>query len=237
MLSRALRRTKRTQRSSTRYTQNTTLTTKFGTASKLTLLTATVATVSCASLLFPKEVEADQIEKGLEEVESLIASHQDFPKPGILFRDIHPVMANSEARAAVLETLYQRYKDAGIEVVVGLESRGYYFGIPLADRLGVSFVPLRKPNKLPGELIGIDYGLEYGKDRLEFQVERIPAGTKVVVIDDLLATGGTANAAITLLKQANADIHEFHCMIELLGLKGREKIDRNIPVYTMFKYD
>eukprot|EP01127_Copromyxa_protea_P016810 TRINITY_DN5069_c0_g1_i2.p1 TRINITY_DN5069_c0_g1~~TRINITY_DN5069_c0_g1_i2.p1 ORF type:complete len:131 (-),score=31.58 TRINITY_DN5069_c0_g1_i2:49-441(-) len=123
----------------------------------------------------------------LAEAKQLISFHADFPIPGITFCDIHPIMANAQARATVTNHLHDRYKDQKIDIVVGLESRGYYFGLPLADKLGVPFVPLRKKGKLPGELFSVSYGLEYKeKETIEVQKDKLPVGSKVLIVDDLL---------------------------------------------------
>jgi len=172
----------------------------------------------------------------LEKVKSLIKCHTDFPKKGILFRDLHPVMADHEAREIVVKHLVDRYKDKKINVIVGLESRGYYFGILLASALHIPFVPFRKAGKLPGEVIGFEYGLEYGKDKMEVQKSTIKKGDRIIIVDDLLATGGTANAACNLAQQCGGEIVEVSFMIELLELKGRSKAPKDVAYYSMFTY-
>jgi len=171
----------------------------------------------------------------LDDVRKLISSHPNWPKPGITFYDIHPLMRNCEARAFCVQTLYERYKDKNIQAVVCLESRGYYMGIPLADKLGVPFVPFRKPKKLPGEVFSYSYKLEYGEDTIEVQKASLPAGTRVVLCDDLLATGGTAQAACALLDQCKAELVEFHCQIEIADLKGRTKLPAD-KIYTFWQF-
>jgi len=170
----------------------------------------------------------------LEKVKSFIKIYRDFPKKGIQFQDIHPLLADHEGREIVLQHLLNRYKDKGIQVVTGMESRGYYFGIPLAFALKVPFVPLRKPKKLPGELSGIDYGLEYGTDRLEIQTSMIKAD-KVLIVDDLLATGGTAAAACELIKICGGEVVECCFIIELMELNGRNKAPKDVPYYSVLQ--
>lgn len=123
-----------------------------------------------------------------------------------------------------------------INAIVGLESRGYYFGVLLAHELGLPFVPIRKAKKLPGVVIGLSYGLEYGSDTIEIQQGSIQEGWKVVVIDDLMATGGTMNAACQLLLKVNANIHECHCIVELVDLKGKEKLPEGVAFHSLLQY-
>jgi len=171
-----------------------------------------------------------------DKVRSLVSVYHGFPNGDVTFYDIHPIMLNSAARQFLVEQLFERYKDQKIDIVVGLESRGYYLGIPLADKLGLPFVPLRKANKLPGILQSIDYGKEYGKDVIEVQVASLPPGSRVVIIDDLLATGGTAGAAVTLVTKCGATVVEFHAQFELPALKGRSKLG-NVPFYSFFQFE
>jgi adenine phosphoribosyltransferase len=172
----------------------------------------------------------------LDFVKSLIPEYPDFPKKGVVFRDIHPIMQNYEARQYLENLLYERYKDLNVDIVVGLESRGYYFGIPLANRLGKPFVPLRKKGKLPGDLISFSYDTEYSTDTIEVQKSSIPAGSRVIIIDDLLATGGTAWAAVTLMRSCGAEVVELHCQMELIELGGRYKLPQDVKFYTFFQF-
>ena len=189
--------------------------------------------------LFSDSINDEEVVKtvlSLDEVKKLITSHSDFPKTGVTFFDIHPIMANHQARKLLADTLYERYKDQNLDAVVGLESRGYYFGLPLAERLGLPFIPVRKPKKLPPPVYSYTYNLEYGTDTIEIQTTSLKEGARVVVIDDLLATGGTAVAACTLLHKCNTHIVEFHCAMEILDLKGREKIPEGVPIFVFFGF-
>lgn len=124
-----------------------------------------------------------------------------------------------------------------IDVIVGIESRGYYFGLLVAHLLEIPFVPIRKAGKLPGVTVGLEYGLEYGKDKIEIQIDSIKEGDRVAVIDDLMATGGTMSAACELLQNIKAEIVECHCLIELVGLKGREKLPKDVNFYSLIQFD
>lgn len=159
----------------------------------------------------------------------------DFPIPGIQFKDITPLLGNAAAFDAAIEHFAQRYANQQLQAIVGIESRGFIFGAPLALRLGIGFVPIRKPGKLPAQTIGVDYSLEYGTNRLEIHHDALQAGARVVVIDDLLATGGTVVAACDLLNQLGAEVVEAAFLIELTFLGGREKLgDR--PYYAQIQY-
>jgi len=159
----------------------------------------------------------------------------DFPKPGIIFKDITPLLANHDAFSAVLASLAGRYEGKGIDVVVGIESRGFIFGAPLAERLGCAFVPMRKKGKLPYNTVDISYDLEYGSATIEMHTDAISAGQRVLVIDDLLATGGTAGAACELVRMQGGEVVECAFVVELGFLNGREKI-KGAPVYSMITY-
>jgi len=172
----------------------------------------------------------------LQKVEALIKSYADFPKKGINFKDIHPILTNHEARDTVLKHLANRYKDKNINVIVGLESRGYYYGMLLSHELKLPFVPFRKAGKLPGPVHTIDYGLEYGKDAMQVQKSAIKKGDRVLILDDLLATGGTAAAACQLVTMCEAEIVEVSFLIELLELNGRSKAPKGVEYYALFKY-
>lgn len=168
------------------------------------------------------------------EVQKVLRVIPDFPKAGINFVDVNPLLTHVGARQAVLKNLVARYKDQKIDAVAGLETRGYFFGIPLAMELGVPFVPLRKPGKLPGQVLKVDYGKEYGTDQIEVQADAIKQGQRVLVHDDLLATGGTAGAGCKLVEQAGGVVAEFMCLVELADLKGREKLP-NVVVHSVWK--
>lgn len=163
----------------------------------------------------------------LSSVKANIAAVPDFPKPGILFRDITPVLAN----ASVLEQAIALHLDAvadvaeQIDVIVGIESRGFLFGMPLASRLGVGFVPVRKPGKLPRAFREQRYALEYGEDALQIHQDDLKAGQRVLIVDDLLATGGTAGAACALVEGIGASVLGCVFLIELEALNGRAKLE------------
>ena len=141
----------------------------------------------------------------LEYLKNSIQSIQDYPKPGILFRDVTSMLEDPQAYALSIELLTERYKNAGITKVVGTEARGFLFGAPVALALGVGFVPVRKPRKLPRETIAASYELEYGTDQLEIHVDAIKEGDKVLVVDDLLATGGTIDATVKLIRRLGGE--------------------------------
>lgn len=168
-------------------------------------------------------------------VKATIRDIPDFPKPPVLFRDITPVLQDGALFAEIIEHFRARYADAGVTAIVGIESRGFIFGAPLAVALGVGFVLVRKPGKLPAETIGADYALEYGTDRLEMHSDALGEEDNVVLIDDLLATGGTASATVSLIEQLGATIHEVSFLTELGFLEGRLKLP-GTPVYALIKY-
>lgn len=168
-------------------------------------------------------------------VKATIRDVPDFPKPPVLFRDITPVLQDGALFADIIEHFRARYADAGLSAIVGTESRGFIFGAPLAVALGVGLVLVRKPGKLPAETIGADYALEYGTDRLEIHKDALSADDKVVLIDDLLATGGTASASVSLIEALGARVHEVAFLIELGFLEGRLKLP-DTPVHALIKY-
>ncbi|KAK3029798.1 hypothetical protein RJ639_038240 [Escallonia herrerae] len=143
----------------------------------------------------------------------------DFPKPGILFQDITTLLLDPKAFKDTIDLFVERYKDKNISVVAGIEARGFIFGPPIALAIGAKFVPMRKPNKLPGEVISEEYSLEYGTDKMEMHVGAVQAGERALVIDDLIATGGTLCAAISLLERVGVHVVECACVIELEYLK------------------
>ena len=141
-----------------------------------------------------------------ELLSGLIRDVPDFPKKGIVFKDITPMLADSKALSICIELLAERLADSGVDVVAGIESRGFIFGAALAEKLGVGFVPIRKPGKLPADTYSIEYELEYGTDTLEVHQDAFKAGTNVAVIDDLIATGGTAAATGELIRKCGANV-------------------------------
>jgi adenine phosphoribosyltransferase len=159
-----------------------------------------------------------------EFVKAYVRDVPDFPKPGILFKDITPVLAHPRGLTTITEAFAGRFERADIDVVVGVESRGFLFGAPLAERLGVGFVPVRKPGKLPYKTKRIAYALEYGEGHLEIHEDAISRGARVVIVDDLLATGGTAKATGDLVKLHGGDVLAYAFVIELEFLDGRGKL-------------
>jgi len=164
-----------------------------------------------------------------------VASIKDYPSEGIIFRDITPVMLDGKAFKQVCDEMVTFAKKVGAEVIVGPEARGFIFGCPVAYALGVGFAPVRKPNKLPRETVDVTYDLEYGKDTLSMHVDALKKGQKVLIIDDLLATGGTVGATIKLVEKLGAEIVGAAFFIELADLKGKEKL-KNIPTYISISY-
>jgi 5'-methylthioadenosine phosphorylase len=162
--------------------------------------------------------------KDIEFIRRKIRCVPDFPKPGIMFRDITTLLADSEGMKKVIDIFYERYKSRGIEVVAGIESRGFIFGSMLADKLGVGFVPIRKPGKLPAEVVSEEYELEYGTDKIEIHKDAVSSGQRVLVIDDLIATGGTAVAGCNLIEKIGGVVVECGFVVELKDLGGREKL-------------
>ena len=159
----------------------------------------------------------------------------DFPKAGILFKDITPLLADAEALRASIEYLAHPYRNGAVDLVVGIESRGFIFGTALARELGVGFVPIRKPGKLPADAISAEYELEYGTDRIEIHTDAIAEGQKVALVDDLLATGGTMAAACQLVSELKGEIVGLSFVIELDFLNGREKLG-DLPIHTLIHY-
>jgi adenine phosphoribosyltransferase len=148
----------------------------------------------------------------------------DFPKPGILFWDVTTLLLNPQAFQLAIDLLVERYKEQNIDVVAGFEARGLIFGAPLALALGCAFVPLRKPGKLPGETVSESYITEYSTDKIEMHTGAVTAGQRVLLVDDLIATGGTLRAGINLIGKVGAEVVEAACVIELPALKGRDKL-------------
>jgi len=160
----------------------------------------------------------------------------DFPKPGILFRDITPLLRNPEGWAEVMrqfDDLCERLKP---DLIVGIESRGFIVGTAIATRRNLGFVPIRKPGKLPGEVVGIDYSLEYGTDRLEIHADALADGSSVLLVDDLLATGGTAAASVQLIERAGGKLLGCAFVVELADLEGRQRLPEGVPVESLISY-
>ena len=172
----------------------------------------------------------------VEQLKSYIRDIPDFPKPGILFRDITPLLLSPEAFQATIDILRDRYQGSGIDRIVAIESRGFLFASPLSYCLGAAFVPLRKPGKLPYDTVTESYSLEYGDSALEVHKDAITPGDRVLIFDDLLATGGTAAAGVALVRKLGGEVLEAGFTIELKGLKGREKLT-GTPVFSLIQYD
>lgn len=154
----------------------------------------------------------------------LIRDVPDFPAPGILFRDITPLLGDPRAFSAVLDELQDRVKGMDVQAIVGIESRGFLFGGPVADRLGLPFAPVRKPGKLPAAHMTVEYSLEYGESQLDIHADALPGHPRVCIIDDLLATGGTALAAAKLVELAGGTVAGFGFVIELRALGGAARL-------------
>jgi len=170
------------------------------------------------------------------ELERLIRDVPDFPKPGILFRDITPLLADPAGLGLAIELLSQPFRGQRIDVVAGAESRGFIFGAAIARELSVGFVPIRKPGKLPAETLRSEYELEYGTDALEIHTDAVREGQNVLIVDDLLATGGTLAACRDLIQDAGGTIAAIAVLIELAGLSGRDKLGAT-PVFSLLSYD
>ncbi len=171
----------------------------------------------------------------MEELKNCIRSIPDFPKKGILFRDITTLLNNKERFKEVIDILVYRYAVKRIDSVVAIESRGFIFGGALAYKLGASFIPVRKKGKLPYKTLSATYSLEYGEDTLEIHEDAFKPSSRVLLIDDLLATGGTMSAVADLIKKLKGEIVEVAFVIELSDLKGRVKL-KDFPVYSMVQY-
>lgn len=171
----------------------------------------------------------------LDYLKTLIRDVPDFPVPGIIFKDITTLLKDPQGLAAVIETLTARCADAEIDIVAGIESRGFIFGVPLAVALGAGFVPIRKPGKLPAEAIAREYDLEYGSNRLELHRDAIQPGQRVLLIDDLLATGGTARASVELIEELGGTVALIAFVIELAFLDGRAQLQDH-EVTTLLTY-
>jgi adenine phosphoribosyltransferase len=161
----------------------------------------------------------------MDQLKAKIRHVPDFPKPGILFYDITTLLKDKDGFAQAIEALAAPFKGQAIDAVVGMESRGFIFGAAVADRLGTGFVPVRKPGKLPSKTVRASYDLEYGSDCLEMHCDAVERGSKVLVVDDLLATGGTAKATIALIKGQGAEVVGVSFLIELVELNGRARLE------------
>lgn len=172
----------------------------------------------------------------MQEIKKMVREVPDFPKKGINFIDITTAIKDAPTMKKIIDYFVEIYKDKKIDYVAGIESRGFIFAMPIAYKLNCGFIPIRKPKKLPAETIGVDYELEYGTDRIEIHKDAIEPGKRVLLMDDLLATGGTAAAAAKLVKKAGGELVGISFVIELCELKGREKLPSDVEVQTMLKY-
>lgn len=177
-----------------------------------------------------KPPNAEQLLRGL------VRDIPDFPKPGIVYKDITPLLANRRGLAATLDLMTQEHKDQQIDLVVGIESRGFIFGAALAARLGAGFIPARKPGKLPAKTRKQEYALEYGHDTLEMHEDAITKGQRVLICDDLIATGGTAAASGKLVQQLGGELVGYSFVIELAFLLGRQLLG-DASVHTLIQYE
>ncbi len=172
----------------------------------------------------------------MENLKKYISEIMDFPKKGILFKDINPIYKEPKIWKELMLPLEKLVSTSKPDYIAGIESRGFITASALAFKHDIGFIPIRKANKLPGKLIGINYQLEYGEDRLEIQQELIKKGSKIIVIDDLLATGGTASASGKLLTQAGGKLIGYGFLVELTALNGRKNLDNNLFVESVIKY-
>ena len=171
----------------------------------------------------------------MDHLKNKIRNVPDFPKAGILFYDITTLLQDPDGFHEAIDSMTAPFADQGIDVVVGIESRGFIFGAAVADRLGAGFAPVRKPGKLPSTTIRASYELEYGSDALEIHDDAVKRGQRVLIVDDLLATGGTAKAAADLVSKLGGDVHALSFLIELVDLNGRERLAGQ-TLHTVLKY-
>jgi adenine phosphoribosyltransferase len=171
----------------------------------------------------------------MDMLKSRIRSVPDFPKSGILFYDITTLLRDPDGFKAALDSLVLPYQDQGISLVVGIESRGFILGAAVADRLGAGFCPIRKPGKLPSRTIRESFDLEYGTDAIEIHEDAIETGQRVLIVDDVLATGGTAAASSRLVRRLGGELHGLAFLIELLALQGRSKLEGE-KVFSVLQY-
>lgn len=171
----------------------------------------------------------------IQALKKLIREIPDFPKPGILFYDITTLLKNASGLRSVIDHITEKFRDKNVETVIGIEARGFIFGPAIAYHLGAGFVPVRKPKKLPSEVESYSYDLEYGKDTLEIHRDAVGKGHNVIIADDLLATGGTAEAVVKLVERLGGNVVGLSFVIELEFLKGRERL-AGYDVFSLLKY-
>ena len=172
----------------------------------------------------------------MKKIEEYIRSIPDFPEPGIIFRDVTSILQDADGLKLAIDSMQDCLKDVDVDVIVGTESRGFIFGMPIAYNLHKSFVPVRKKGKLPCETVSASYDLEYGSAEIEMHKDSIKPGQKVVIVDDLIATGGTIEAAIKLVEQLGGEVVKVVFLMELAGLKGRERLN-GYDVASVICYD
>ena len=171
----------------------------------------------------------------MDQLKDKIRHVPDFPKAGILFYDITTLLQDAAGLRAAIDALSMPFRDQGVDLVVGIESRGFIFGAAVADRIGAGFSPVRKPGKLPSACVRTTYDLEYGSDTLEMHEDAVKPGQRVLIVDDLLATGGTARATTDMVKRLGGQVHALAFLIELLALNGRARLDAE-RVHSVLKY-
>ena len=174
--------------------------------------------------------------RDIESIRRAVRDIRDFPKPGIVFKDITPLLADGRLFKEAIGVLGDRYHSQNVDIVLGIESRGFIVGAALAHELGAGFSVVRKPGKLPYQTQSASYELEYGKDSLEIHIDAIPEKARVIIADDLIATGGTATATANLVTRLGGTVVECAFLIELAFLKGRERLKPH-PVFSILKYD
>lgn len=172
----------------------------------------------------------------MEHLTSLIRDIPDWPEPGVVFKDITPVLADGKAFASLIDSLMEPFHDSGVTKVAGIEARGFTLATPIANRLGAGFIPVRKPGKLPWNTVREEYVLEYGTDALEIHTDAAHEGERILLVDDVIATGGTAAAAIRLLRGIGAEVVGFAVFIELGFLNGAHMLD-GVPLHALVTYD
>jgi len=171
----------------------------------------------------------------METLKRLIREVPDFPKPGILFYDITTLLLDPDGLRQAINCLVEPYRNAQVDKVVGIESRGFILGAAVANHLGVGFVPVRKPGKLPSRSVRKEYALEYGTDALEMHADAVSAGDRILIVDDLLATGGTARAVADMIGESGATVHALAFLIELGALHGRDQLDGH-EIFSVLHY-
>lgn len=172
----------------------------------------------------------------MKPIEEYVRSIPDFPEPGIIFRDVTSILQDADGLHLAIDLMQEKLKDVDFDVVVGPESRGFIFGVPIAYNLHKPFVPIRKKGKLPRKTVSVSYDLEYGSAEIEMHKDSIKPGQKVVIVDDLIATGGTIEAAIKLVEQLGGEVVKVVFLMELAGLKGRERLN-GYDVASVICYD